>query len=134
MAGKTYAWINNGSVGQIISTDVDISTLYAPGFVASCVDVTNVSPIPAEGDIAAQTNGTWLFSAPEVPTLTLVQQAQNAKAWIQQQANLAAAMGEVFTADMKAYVKAITAIASGTDTTSTALPAQPADVMAAASA
>jgi hypothetical protein len=42
-------------------------------------------------------------------------------------------MGQVFTADMKAYVTAIAAIASGADTTSTALPAQPADVMAASS-
>jgi hypothetical protein len=33
---------------------------------------------------------------------------------------------------MKAYVKAIAAIANGTDTTSTALPAQPSDVMEAA--
>lgn len=56
-------------------------------------------------------------------------QATSAQAWIQQQANLAAAMGEVFTADMKAYVQAIAAIANGTDTTSTALPAQSTDVM-----
>lgn len=65
------------------------------------------------------------FSAP-IPLKT---QATSAQAWINQQANLAAAMGEVFTADMKAYVKAITAIADGTDTTSTALPTQPTDVM-----
>lgn len=61
-------------------------------------------------------------------------QAVSAQVWIQQQASLAAAMGEVFTTDMKAYVKAINAIASGADTTSTALPAQPADVMVGSTA
>jgi hypothetical protein len=71
------------------------------------------------------------YTAPAV-AIPLKTQAASAQAWIQQQANLAAAMGEVFTADMKAYVKAIAAIANGTDTTSTALPAQPSDVMEAA--
>ena len=69
------------------------------------------------------------FSAP-IPLKT---QAASAQVWIQQQANLAAAMGEVFTTDMRAYVKAIAAIASGTDTTSTVLPAQPSEVMTATS-
>ena len=46
--------------------------------------------------------------------------------WIASQAALAAAMGETFTATMKAYVKAIQALASGTDTTTTALPTRPA--------
>ncbi|MGY6770150.1 hypothetical protein [Komagataeibacter sp. NFXK3] len=43
-------------------------------------------------------------------------------------------MGETFTADMKAYVLAIAAIANGIDTTSTTLPAQPTDVMTASTA
>ena len=71
---------------------------------------------------------------PVVVVVPLQSQAVTAQTWIQQQANLAAAMGEVFTADMKTYVKTIAAIASGTDTTSTALPAQPTDVMAASTA
>jgi hypothetical protein len=65
--------------------------------------------------------------------IPLKTQATSAMVWIQQQANLASAMGQVFTVDMKAYVKAIAAIASGTDTTSTALPVQPANVMTASS-
>lgn len=134
MTSKTYAWINNGSVGQIITTTDDLSTLYAPGFVAACIDVTNVTPAPSGGWTATETSGTWSFSPPETPTLTLSQQATLAQSWIMQQANLAAAMGEVFSANMKAYVKAIAFIANGTDTTSTALPAQPTDVMAAATA
>ncbi|MCP1229434.1 hypothetical protein [Acetobacter fabarum] len=77
-------------------------------------------------------NGVFSQYTPPTVTVPLKTQAVSAQAWIQQQANLASAMAEVFTADMKAYVKAIAAIANGTDTTSTALPAQPADVMAAA--
>lgn len=79
-------------------------------------------------------NGQIVPYTPPVVAVPLKTQAASAQAWIQQQANLATAMGEVFTPGMKAYVKAIAAIASGTDTTSTALPAQPTDVMAAATA
>ncbi|CEF54653.1 hypothetical protein [Acetobacter ghanensis] len=74
-------------------------------------------------------NGALVDYTPPVVPVPLKTQAATAQAWIQQQANLAGAMGEVFTADMKAYVKAIAAIANGTDTTSTALPTQPTDVM-----
>lgn len=76
--------------------------------------------------------GAWVDYTPPLVVVPLKTQAVTAQAWVQQQANLAAAMGEVFTVDMKSYVLAINAIANGTDTTSTALPAQPTDVMAAA--
>jgi hypothetical protein len=72
---------------------------------------------------------TYTVEKPPAPIVTLKEQATAVQAWIQQQANLAAAMGEVFTADMKDYVKAINAIASGADTTSTALPARPTDIL-----
>lgn len=72
------------------------------------------------------------YTAPAV-AIPLKTQAATAQSWIMQQANLAVAMGEVFTTDMRTYVKAIAAIANGTDTTSTALPTQPTDVMIAAS-
>ncbi|MFT8923176.1 hypothetical protein [Acetobacter sp.] len=78
-------------------------------------------------------NGRLVDYTPPVVVVPLKTQAASAMVWIQQQANLASAMGQVFTADMKAYVTAIAAIASGADTTSTTLPAQPADVMAASS-
>ena len=45
--------------------------------------------------------------------------------WIQAQIAEAAAMGETFSDPMKIYVRAIRAIANGSDTTSTALPARP---------
>lgn len=77
----------------------------------------------------AVVNGHLVDYTPPVIPVPLKTQAATAQAWIMQQASLAAAMGEVFTSDMKTYVKAIAAIASGTDTTSTALPTQPADVM-----
>ncbi|WP_159262943.1 DUF3047 domain-containing protein [Komagataeibacter xylinus] len=76
-------------------------------------------------------NGAIVAYTPPAAVVPLKTQATSAQAWIQQQANLAAAMGATFTADMKAYVLAINAIASGTDTTSTTLPAQPTDVMTA---
>ena len=76
-------------------------------------------------------SGALVAYTPPAVVVPLQTQAVTAQAWIQQQANLAAAMGEVFTADMKDYVEAIAAIANGTDTTSTVLPAQPTDVMTA---
>lgn len=76
-------------------------------------------------------NGALVAYTPPVVPVPLKTQAATAQTWIMQQANLAAAMGETFTSDMKSYVKAIAAIANGTDTTSTALPAQPVDVMEA---
>ena len=69
------------------------------------------------------------YTPPPVP-VPLSDQAKSEQAWIQYQVNLAAAMGEAFTDPMKAYVKAIAAIADGTDTTSTALPARPDPIMA----
>lgn len=94
------------------------------------VDISGVSPQPAAGWMAEKSSaGAWSFTVPAAAAVPLKTQAATEQAWIQQQANLAAAMGEVFTADMKAYVKAVNAIADGTDTTSTVLPAQPTDVM-----
>lgn len=64
------------------------------------------------------------------PTITLKDQAAaELSGWIQSQINYAAAMGEAFTDAMKSYVKAVSVIASGADTTSTALPSRPTDIM-----
>lgn len=67
-----------------------------------------------------------------VPPVVVVPLADRAAAevsgWIQSQINYAAAMGETFSDAMKAYVKAVQAIASGTDKTSTALPDRPTDI------
>lgn len=66
---------------------------------------------------------------PPVVAPTLSELAASEQAWVQQQANLAAAMGQTFTTDMRAYVAAINAIAAGTDTVSTALPVRPGAIM-----
>lgn len=95
---------------------------------------SDLLPITQE-QFLARTNGYYGVSnnalvsyTPEVPAIPLVTQAQIEQAWVQQQASLAAAMGEVFTADMKTYVKAIAAIISGSDTASTTLPERPSDI------
>jgi len=69
------------------------------------------------------------YRPPPVP-VPLPDQAKSEQAWIQYQVNLAAAMGEAFTDPMRIYVKAIAAIADGTDTASTALPTRPDPIMA----
>lgn len=79
-------------------------------------------------DAASGSLETYTPPAVVVPLATKAQSEMSG--WINQQAAMASAMGETFTADMKAYVKAIQAIATGADKTSTALPTRPTDVMA----
>lgn len=134
-------------------TSDKLAVIDATGIVTGWIDCTQFAEKPAWLPDASQCiavpddtwgnratmywqvkNGVFLQYTPPVVTIPLKTQATTAQAWIQQQANLAAAMGETFTVDMKAYVVAINAIASGTDTTSTTLPTQPTDVMTASSA
>lgn len=68
------------------------------------------------------------YTPPATP-IPLTTQAQSAMSWVNEQASLASAMGETFTDDMKAYVKALRDIISGSDKTSTELPKQPSDIM-----
>lgn len=63
--------------------------------------------------------------------LPIKDQASQEMKWIQSEAALASAMGETFSADMRAYVKAIQSIIAGTDTTSTQLPVRPAQILVA---
>ncbi|MCE0743327.1 hypothetical protein LWC05_05405 [Acetobacter sicerae] len=74
-------------------------------------------------------NGAIIDYTPPAPSIPIIDQAKAAMTWIQQQASLAGAMGQTFTADMKSYVQAIQAIINGTDTGSASLPAQPTSVM-----
>ncbi|MFP2871026.1 hypothetical protein ACLEIY_02070 [Acetobacter tropicalis] len=69
------------------------------------------------------------YTAPAVVVPLATQAASEISGWIATQASMASAMGETFTADMQAYVKAIRSIADGTDTTSTKLPDRPASIM-----
>jgi len=59
---------------------------------------------------------------------SLAVQATGLLVSIQAEASLAVAMGQTFGPEMRAYVAAMQNIASGADTTSTALPAAPAAV------
>lgn len=69
---------------------------------------------------------TYTADKPPAPVVSLKDQAISENAgWIRSQINDAAAMGETFTDTMKAYVKAVRAIADGSDTTSVVLPARP---------
>ncbi len=68
-------------------------------------------------------SGAIVAYTPAAPTLA--QQAQSAMAWVNQQAALAAAMGQVFGSAMKTYVQTLQALIAGTDTTSAALPTRP---------
>lgn len=74
-------------------------------------------------------NGEIIDYTPPAVVVPLATQAQSEMSgWIAQQASMAAAMGETFTASMKAYVKAVRAIATGEDKTSTTLPTRPTDI------
>ncbi|MDN7351038.1 hypothetical protein [Acetobacter senegalensis] len=69
------------------------------------------------------------YTAPAVVIPLAKQAASEISGWIATQASMASAMGETFTADMQAYVKAIRSIADGSDTASTKLPDRPATIM-----
>ncbi|NVN02236.1 MULTISPECIES: hypothetical protein [Asaia] len=109
---------------------------------------TSLENVPPESDLFALTadqwaarmdgmsvlskavvDGVWGDYVTPIPPVPLKTQANDALTWIASQASMASAMGETFTADMKSYVKAVQAIANGTDTTSTALPYRPTDIM-----
>lgn len=107
--------------------------------------MSNPDVIPPVSELYAMSEAEWLAKGgdngslsmavidgklvPYIQSVSVQQQAENETSWINQQAAMAAAMGETFTADMKAYVKAIQAIATGADKTSTALPTRPTDIM-----
>lgn len=64
------------------------------------------------------------FDPPPPPPPPLKEQAQSALSEVQSQAPMLVAMGECFGPRTQAYVKALQAIITGADTTSTTLPAQ----------
>jgi hypothetical protein len=61
--GKSYAHILSGIVHWIF-TESDLPEFNADTFTA--VDITNLSPQPAIGWTATETNGVWSFVAPVV--------------------------------------------------------------------
>ncbi|MFT8795158.1 MAG: hypothetical protein ABF839_06820 [Acetobacter orientalis] len=93
---------NRGKTVYAISTGAPV-VLSMPG----AIDVSQYSEVPLP---ASQ---------------YLKNQAKQELQWVAQQASLGQMMQDEFSADMKTYVTAIRAIASGSDTLSTALPARP---------
>ena len=84
---KKYARIYNESVVEFFETDDDITQMFHPDFI--WVDITDMTEPPAEGWAAAESDGTWAFSAPEVVPPTL--EELKASALAQRDALLAAA-------------------------------------------
>ncbi|MBF0858401.1 hypothetical protein HKD24_04115 [Gluconobacter sp. LMG 31484] len=107
-------------------------------------DMGNIESVPPAASLLAVTEDQWndptVHAALGVGVkngaivamtyvVPLATQAKEEMSWINQQASLASSMGETFTDAMRSYVKAIQAIANGSDTTSTALPARPDVIM-----
>ncbi|MBS1017255.1 hypothetical protein KBX73_15025 [Acetobacter persici] len=111
-------------------------------------EMSSVTNVPSAGDMVVVTPAQWNdttsfrlptgkgvigskivdYTPPATP-IPLTTQAETAMTWVQDQATMASAMGETFTADMKAYVATLRAIISGDDSTSTELPERPNDIM-----
>lgn len=108
-------------------------------------DMGSTASVPALGALVALTESHWdarmtgpqgvqsgslVDYTPKPAPIPLEIQANNELQWVSGQASMASAMGETFTDEMKSYVKAVQAIANGTDTTSAALPQRPDNIMA----
>jgi hypothetical protein len=79
---KTYAYLQNGVVWEIISPMTDeegqeiaLADRFTADFCAACVDVAALSPMPAHGWSATESAGSWSFAAPVAPTPTSTEQA-----------------------------------------------------------
>lgn len=67
---KIYARIVDGAVFEIINPmsdengeEIPIEQRFTPEFVASLVDITGVSPFPAQGWSAKNAGGVWTFAS-----------------------------------------------------------------------
>ena len=131
--GRYYARYDTTAAQPTIVTGwFDTWTLTTTANIGSAADMV---PLSSEAWNARASNpwgvqsGQLVSYTPPPPVIPLKDQATSELSWISTQASMASAMGETFTDPMKVYVKAIQAIANGTDTTSTALPARPAMIM-----
>ena len=74
---KTYAYLQNGVVWEIISPmagedgqEIPLADRFTAEFCVACVDVTALSPMPSHGWSATESAGSWSFAAPVAPTPT----------------------------------------------------------------
>jgi hypothetical protein len=99
---KTYANIAAGVVQYLLPTDGDITEMFHPDML--WVDVTSVSPLPAEGWAAVEADGVWSFTAPipPVPTDAELKAAALAQrdALLAQANEATAGMADAYLADL----------------------------------
>lgn len=126
------------------------ATLDVPARFFDTWDMSDPSIIPDVGNLFALTLEQWQGKGgasgaqkamvvqdgqfiPYQPPAIIVPLAAQAHSeltdWIASQAAMATAMGERFTDDMKSYVKAVSAIAYGSDVTTEKLPDRPTSIM-----
>lgn len=95
---KTYGWVNNGLIQQIIppvvydaedprwqegdpsriGQEIPIELRYHPSMVENMHDITDIDPHPQEGWVASEAGGVWTF-APYTPTPQQILSSQSAK-------------------------------------------------------
>lgn len=119
-----YAIIVSGRIVQLSEQPLEVA---AP---IECVPVPTGENI-CENWSYSVNNGQPIFTAPPESKLTtpsLKYLAQSALNYVMNQALSLTVMGEVFGPNARACVQKLRAIANGTDTTSTELPAVPSDL------
>ena len=92
---KKYARIYNGCIVEFFETDGDITTMFHPDFV--WVDVTDTTPVPAEGWNATETNGIWSFAPAVIPPPTPAEILETQSEKLQRATQLAAAQKVALT-------------------------------------
>jgi hypothetical protein len=122
----TYARIENGVITEFLTPQpgFTLAECFAPAIVAACVSIDNVSPVPAVGWTAVETNGAWVFAAPAPVVQNFVIPAQQALTDSDRTVLRCYEHAVVVPADWAAYRAALRAIVAGE--TVTALPAIPA--------
>lgn len=71
---RTYARIDGNCVAEIFITDGDVTTMFVPELI--WVDVTDISPTPKQGWLAAEASGLWSFLPPPTPPAPTVDQVK----------------------------------------------------------
>ncbi len=69
--GKVFAYVRNGAIREIIPEVADFAEEWAPAFVANCVEISSMSPMPQVGWMQGADG---VFTAPPPVVLTPQQQ------------------------------------------------------------
>lgn len=87
----------------------------------------NSTPVPQRPDYLSVWNGSAWVQSPALVHAALVQSAQSALVYCTDVAARCTMAGIAYPSGWQTYAQALKAIVNGTDTTSTSLPAQPAE-------